>query len=101
VRLGGLICNSRKVDNEEEMIKAFAERLGTHMLYFLSRDNMVQRAEINRKTVIEHDASCPMAQHYRNLAKRLDENEMFVIPKPMHTDDLERVLLDYGLLDVA
>jgi len=42
-----------------------------------------------------------MAQHYRNLAKRLDENEMFVIPKPMHTDDLERVLLDYGLLDVA
>jgi nitrogenase iron protein NifH len=101
VRLGGLICNSRKVDNEEEMIKAFAERLGTHMLYFLPRDNMVQRAEINRKTVIEHDASCPMAQHYRNLAKRLDENEMFVIPKPMHTDDLERVLLDYGLLDVA
>ena len=53
VRLGGLICNSRKVDNEKEMIEAFAEKLGTQMIHFVPRDNMVQRAEINRKTVIE------------------------------------------------
>jgi nitrogenase iron protein NifH len=99
VRLGGLICNSRNVDNEQEMIEAFAEKLGTQMIYFLPRDNMVQRAEINRKTVIEYDRDCPMAGHYRNLAKAIDENDMFVIPKPMHTDDLEKILLDYGLLN--
>jgi nitrogenase iron protein NifH len=55
VRLGGVICNSRKVDNEEEMIKAFARKLGTQMIYFVPRDNMVQKAEINRKTVIDYD----------------------------------------------
>ncbi len=49
VRLGGLICNSRNVDNEKEMIEAFAEELGTQMIHFVPRDNMVQRAEINRK----------------------------------------------------
>lgn len=99
VRLGGLICNSRKVDNEEEMIKAFAERLGTQMIYFLPRDNMVQRAEINRKTVIDFDPACEQAQHYRNLATKVDENDMFTVPKPMHTDDLEKVLMEYGLFN--
>jgi nitrogenase subunit NifH len=53
VRLGGLICNSRKVDNEKEMIEKFAKQLGTQMIHFVPRDNDVQRAEINRKTVIE------------------------------------------------
>jgi nitrogenase iron protein NifH len=99
VRLGGLICNSRKVDNEEEMIKAFAEKLGTQMVYFLPRDNMVQRAEIHRQTVIEYEPSSEMAQHYRNLATKVHGNEMFVIPNAMHTDDLEKVLLEYGLMD--
>lgn len=99
VRLGGLICNSRNVDREEELIKVFAERLGTQMIYFVPRDNMVQKAEINRKTVIEYEPSHPQADHYRNLAKAIDQNEMFVIPKPMHTDELEQLLMDYGLYD--
>jgi nitrogenase iron protein NifH len=99
VRLGGLICNSRKVDNEEALIKAFAQKLGTQMVYFLPRDNMVQKAEIHRKTVIDYDPSCEMAQHYRNLAKSVDENDMFVTPNPMHTDELEKVLMEYGVLD--
>ena len=99
VRLGGLICNSRVVDNEEEMIKAFAERLGTQMLYFLPRDNMVQRAEINRKTVIDFDPESEQAAHYRKLAEKLDGNDLFVIPKPMDTDDLEKVLMEYGLFN--
>ena len=55
VRLGGLICNSRNVDIEKEMIEALAAKLGTQMIHFIPRDNMVQRAEINRKTVIEYD----------------------------------------------
>ena len=55
VRLGGLICNSRKVDNESELIEMLAERLGTQMIHFVPRDNVVQRAEINRKTVIDFE----------------------------------------------
>jgi nitrogenase iron protein NifH len=55
VRLGGLICNSRKVDNERQMIEELAKKLGTQMIHFVPRDNMVQKAEINRKTVIDFD----------------------------------------------
>ncbi len=97
VRLGGLICNSRKVDNEQEMIEAFADVLGTQMIHFVPRDNMVQKAEINRKTVIEFEPTHPQADEYRTLAKKIEENTMHVIPKPMNTDDLEKLLIEHGL----
>jgi nitrogenase iron protein NifH len=97
VRLGGLICNSRKVDNEQPLIEAFAEKLGTQMIHFVPRDNMVQKAEINRKTVIEFDPSHGQAEEYRMLAKKIDGNKMFVIPKPMHTDVLEQLLIQHGI----
>ncbi len=97
VRLGGLICNSRQVDNERDMIEAFAEKLGTQMIHFVPRDNMVQRAEINRKTVIEFDPEHSQADVYRTLAHKIEDNEMQVIPKPMHTDQLEKLLIEHGL----
>jgi nitrogenase iron protein NifH len=100
VRLGGLICNSRNVDNEAEMIKELAKRLGTQMIHFVPRDNMVQHAEINRKTVIDYAPDHPQANEYRSLAKKIDENEMFVVPKPLAIEDLEKLLIDFGILEV-
>jgi nitrogenase iron protein NifH len=101
VRLGGLICNSRNVDNEREMIEEFARRLGTQMIHFVPRDNDVQRAEINRKTVIEWNAECKQADEYRQLARAIDQNTKFVIPKPLQISELESLLLEYGLLEAA
>lgn len=99
VRLGGLICNSRNVDNEHQMIEALAEKLGTQMIHFVPRDNMVQRAEINRKTVIDFEPEHNQANEYRQLAKKIDENQMFVVPKPLEIEELEKLLLDYGILN--
>ena len=97
VRLGGLICNSRNVDNEREMIEKMAEKLGTQMIHFVPRDNMVQRAEINRKTVIDFAPDHSQADEYRALSKKINDNEMFVIPKPMELDELEELLITYGI----
>ncbi|ADN01326.1 nitrogenase iron protein [Spirochaeta thermophila] len=99
VRLGGLICNSRKVEREEDLIKALAERLGTQMIHFLPRDNMVQKAEINRMTVVEYAPDHPQAEEYRTLAKKIEENTMFVIPKPLRNDELEELLIKYGIMN--
>lgn len=97
-RLGGIICNSRKVDNEYEMLKAFASELGTQLIHFVPRDNLVQRAEINKKTVIDYDPSEGQADEYRTLAQNIEGNDMFVIPKPMTQDRLEEILMEYGIL---
>jgi len=101
VRLGGLICNSRAVDNEAEMIEKFAAKLGTKMIHFVPRNNDVQRAEINRKTVIEWKPEVDQANVYRGLAKAIDENEDFVIPTPMEIEVLEELLMEYGLMEAA
>ena len=99
VRLGGIICNSRNVDREVEVVRAFAKELGTQMIHFVPRDNVVQRAEIRKKTVIQYDPKCHQADEYRELAKKIEENEMFVIPKPITQDRLEEILVEYGLMD--
>jgi len=97
-RLGGIICNSRNVDNEYEMIDAFAKELGSQMIHFVPRDNVVQHAEINKKTVIDYDPTVKQADEYRTLAKAIDNNDMFVIPKPMTQERLEEILMDYGIM---
>ena len=99
VRLGGLICNSRAVDNEREMIEELARKLGTQMIAFVPRDNDVQRAEINRKTVIEWNPTVKQADAYRTLARAIDGNQMFVIPTPLAIEELEQLLMDYGLME--
>ena len=99
-RLGGIICNSRKVDGEKELLEAFAKELGSQLIYFVPRDNVVQRAEINKKTVIDFEPSHIQADAYRGLATAVDENEMFVIPKPMKQERLEEILMEHGILDI-
>ncbi|MBK8806691.1 MAG: nitrogenase iron protein [Bacteroidales bacterium] len=97
VRLGGLICNSRKVDFEAQMIEELAKRLGTQMIHFVPRENVVQRAEINRKTVIDYEPAHAQADEYRQLAKKIDDNKLFVIPTPLTIEELEKLLIDFGI----
>lgn len=101
VRLGGIICNSRKVDNEKELLEAFAEELGTQLIYFVPRDNVVQKAEINKQTVIQFSPQSNQANEYRSLAEAIEKNKNFVIPKPMTQRRLEEIVLTHGLVEQA
>jgi len=99
VRLGGIICNSRKVDKELELLTAFAAELGTQLIHFIPRDNVVQRAEINKKTVIDYEPTAGQADEYRKLAKAIDGNQNFTIPKPMKQERLEELMMEHGMMD--
>ena len=99
VRLAGLICNSRETDREDELIEALASRLGTTMIHFVPRDNVVQRAEIRRMTVIEYDPAAKQADEYRALAKKVLENKNLQIPTPVTMDELEELLMEFGIME--
>ncbi|HOG93303.1 MAG TPA: nitrogenase reductase, partial [Opitutaceae bacterium] len=71
---------------------------GTQMIHFVPRENDVQRAEIQRKTVIEWNPKCAQADEYRTLARAIDQNKLFVKPKPLSIQELENLLMEYGLL---
>jgi nitrogenase iron protein NifH len=99
VRLAGLICNSRNTDREDELIEALARKLGTRMIHFVPRDNAVQRAEIRRMTVIEYDPTHRQADEYRQLARKIIDNRNLVIPTPITMDELEDLLMEFGVLE--
>jgi nitrogenase iron protein NifH len=99
VRLGGVICNSRKVDREQEFIEEFTASIGTQMIHFVPRDNIVQRAEFNKKTVTEFDETQNQAHEYSELGRKIIDNQNFVIPKPLSMDQLESMVVKYGLAE--
>ena len=99
VRLAGLICNSRNTDREDELIEALAAKLGTQMIHFVPRDNVVQRAEIRRMTVIEYDPTAKQADEYRTLAQKVIDNKLLVIPEPCTMDELEELLMEFGIME--
>jgi nitrogenase iron protein NifH len=98
VRLGGLICNSRKTDREIELIEALAAKLNTQMIHFVPRDNVVQHAELRRMTVIEYRPDHPQADEYRTLANKILHNDKLTIPTPISMDELEDLLIEFGIL---
>ncbi len=98
VRLGGLICNERKTDRERELVSELAKRLSTQLIHFVPRDNIVQHAELRRLTVVEYDSSSKQADEYRTLAKKIINNKMFVIPTPITMQELEDLLMEFGLI---
>jgi len=98
VRLGGLICNSRNTDREAELIEALAKRLGTQMIHFVPRENQVQRAELRRMTVIEYSPEHSQAAEYQTLAQKISDNKMLTIPKPLQMEELEELLMEYGVI---
>ncbi|MDP1524587.1 MAG: nitrogenase iron protein [Rhodocyclaceae bacterium] len=100
VRLAGLICNSRNTDREDELIIALAEKLGTQMIHFVPRHNVVQHAEIRRMTVVEYDPTHKQADEYRTLAKKIVDNKKFVIPTPIEMEALEELLMEFGIMEV-
>jgi nitrogenase iron protein NifH len=99
VRLAGLICNSRQTAREDELIMELARQMGTQMIHFVPRDNVVQRAEIRRMTVIEYEPAAKQAQEYRDLATKIVNNKNLVIPTPITMDELEDLLMKFGVME--
>jgi nitrogenase iron protein NifH len=94
VRVGGIICNSRNVDEEYRLVETFARELGTQVVGHIPRDNVVQHAEIRKQTVIAFAPDSTQAGIYRELADLIDNNESFSIPTPLSDERLEELFID-------
>jgi len=78
--------------------ESLAKKLGTKLIYFVPRDNIVQHAELRRMTVIEYAPDCAQAEHYRTLATRIHANKGRIIPTPITMDELEDLLMEHGIM---
>ena len=51
-------------------------------------------------TVIEFGHTHKQADEYRALAKKIVDNTKFVIPTPCTMDELEELLMEFGIMEV-
>ncbi|WP_036263855.1 nitrogenase iron protein [Methylocapsa aurea] len=99
VRLGALICNERQTDKELELAEELAKKLGTFLIKFVPRDNIVQHAELRRMTVVEYAPDSKQAGEYRDLATKIHANKgNGIIPTPITMDELEDMLMAHGIM---
>ncbi len=99
MRLGGLVCNERQTDKELELAESLAKKLGTTLIHFVPRDNIVQHAELRRMTVMEYAPDSKQAAEYRTLAEKIHANAgKGIIPTPITMDELEDLLMEHGIM---
>ena len=72
-KLGGIIQNSRGVEDEDSAIDDAAEGMGTDVVFRLPRSPTVQACESKSTTVVSGAPDSEMASLYRRLAKMLFE----------------------------
>lgn len=74
--LGGLILNSKNIDNERELVEKAAAEMELPICYEVPRHKDVQRAESLGKTVVEAFPESEMTAHYLALSKTLVPEEV-------------------------
>jgi nitrogenase iron protein NifH len=67
------------------------------MIHFVPRNNIVQHAELRRMTVVEYSPDSDQAKEYKELARKIIANDFKVIPTPLEMDELEELLMEFGL----
>lgn len=95
-RLAGVIGNGRGAPGEKDLLADFASRINSSLAAFIPRDPVVQRAELNRMTVLEFDPVSDQAERYRELAGTVTGETTLTIPTPMEIGDLEELALSYS-----
>ncbi len=87
--LGGIICNCRGIENETQIVNEFANIVGSKVIEVIPRNEMVQKSEIDAKTVVEKFGESKQADLYRKLADKIYLNEDFIIPEPMGIEEFD------------
>ena len=70
-RFGGLIQNSRGVEDEDNIVSEAASKMGSEVIFKLPRSPTVQICESKDTTVVTGEPDSEMAKMYRQLAKKV------------------------------
>ncbi len=77
---------------EREIVNTLSDKLGTNVIGWIPRDNIVQECELAEKTVMEGNPASNQAQIYTALTKRILENNHYVVPTPLSDDEFDKMI---------
>ena len=82
--LAGVIGNSSGDEQFEKGVLAeFAETLGSKLIHLIPRSPVIQACEVQCRTVLEHSPDSEEGEAFRELARRVMDNDRQVIPTPI------------------
>lgn len=90
-KLAGVVCNSRDVEGEREIVDDFARAIGSRMVAFIPKDPVVQRCERRAVTVIEGEPESSIAGVYRTLAEHVLSCTDASVPEPLDDESLREI----------
>ncbi len=91
-RLGGIICNSRDVERENEIVSNFSAKVGCRLIGIIPRDKAVHICESKGKTLIEYMPESRLANVFRNIAFEILNNDHFVLPRVLTLEELNSLI---------
>ncbi|MCB9665874.1 MAG: AAA family ATPase [Alphaproteobacteria bacterium] len=92
--LTGLVANLRDPDADTAPLERFADAIGTRILRVLPRDARVGRAELLRRSILDHAPDAPVAVALRELAAELlaMDPASCPVPQPLDGDRVREVM---------
>jgi nitrogenase iron protein NifH len=82
-KLSGVICNSRSVSREEEIVSKFANEIGSELVAFIPKEQIVQDCERDGYSVLEKAGDTDIAEVYRTLARNIMSSDCAVDPQAL------------------
>jgi len=94
-KLGGIIGNQRGTNNERQVLEEFAKKIGTQLIAFIPRSELIPQAELNSKTILEFAPNTELANIYSTIANHIEHHSNPVIPIPLSETELEDFLHEF------
>ncbi|MFW8642940.1 hypothetical protein ACOJBO_10065 [Rhizobium beringeri] len=99
VRLVGSFATSVRPTANSDLAEALAAKLNSKLIHFVPRDNIVQHAELRKMTVIQYAPDSQQRPSTDTCPKRIHDNSgKGTIPTPITMEELEDMLLDFGIM---
>jgi nitrogenase iron protein NifH len=90
-RLGGLIYNVRGSLDAYDLVEEMANKIGTEITGKIPNSMLIAEGEIEGKTVIEYAPDSEISSIYRELAKKIYNNDTGVIPNPLENEEIMQI----------
>lgn len=94
--LSGIIANNLVGDYAQELVDDFASKSGSSIVDYIPKNIQISQCELQGKTVIEAMPDSQQANIYRQVAKKIAQNNQTYVPRPLDVMELKDWARSWG-----
>lgn len=87
-RLGGIIGNLRRMENEKRVLTRFAEHMGTRVVGFIPYSEKIKTCSGKGTTLFQEAPETEECDAFRNLQEAIEGNDNLKVPRTINFDEL-------------